>query len=130
MSNSHPFNQDHESGMVFLRSLVPNLDERLRDVLPNNPDLEKLIIEFIYGRLHHRPHLQTVEREIIALAAITALGGCEAALAAHVELAIRSGLTEAQVLEVILHCSAYAGFPRAIAATRIATEVITQMKDR
>lgn len=114
-------------GLEFLSEVVPDLDEKMDRAIPANPDLQRLVVEFIYGSLHPRPQLDSREREIVALSVITALGG-DLAMRAHVELGYRCGLDRDQILEIILHAAAYAGFPRALSASAVALEVLDELE--
>lgn len=117
----------YRRGRQLLGELVPDLDEKMGRAMPANPDLQRLVVEFIYGSLHPRPYLDSREREIVALSVITALGG-ELAMRAHVELGYRCGLGRDQILEIILHAAAYAGFPRALSASAVALEVLEELE--
>src|SRR5439155_26057054 len=47
--------------------------------------------EFAYGRVLSRPGLSLVERELLAVAILTALGGADDALLGHMRAAVRLG---------------------------------------
>jgi 4-carboxymuconolactone decarboxylase len=47
-------------------------------------------------------------------------------LQVHIPAALKNGLTKDEVAEVIYHSSAYAGFPAASSALRVAREVLTE----
>jgi len=106
--------------------LVPDADRRVDQVIPQGTDLQDYAIGFIYGDLCQRPQLTMRDREVVVLAALTALGGCEDALSQHVVLSRAVGLTRDEILEIILHAAAYVGFPRAAAATAVASRILQQ----
>jgi len=62
-------------------------------------------------------------RSCITIALLTALRA-ESELAAHVRAGLRNGLTPAEIAEVIMHTSAYAGLPAANAAMAVAKTVL------
>jgi 4-carboxymuconolactone decarboxylase len=57
---------------------------------------------------------------------LTALGGCEAQLAVHINASLNVGLTPGQIVEAFLHASAYWGFPRALNAVFVAKKVFSE----
>uniref|UniRef100_UPI002FDB88A2 carboxymuconolactone decarboxylase family protein n=1 Tax=Dyella sp. TaxID=1869338 RepID=UPI002FDB88A2 len=112
-----------ERGNALFRQLAPDVAQHLEQVFQHHPDLLQLGVEYVYGTLHARPQLNTRDREIVSIAVITTLGGCDEPLAAHVKLGLGAGLSEQEIREVVLQCSAYAGFPRAISAMRKVLEI-------
>jgi 4-carboxymuconolactone decarboxylase len=76
-----------------------------------------------FGEIYARPELSPRDRQLLTLGILTALGGCEAQLEVHVNTALNVGLTPEQIVEALLHSSAYCGFPRALNATSTAKRV-------
>jgi 4-carboxymuconolactone decarboxylase len=70
-----------------------------------------------------RPGLDRRTRSAITLAVLTALRA-EAEIPMHVRAALRIGLTEQEIAEVLLHTAVYAGLPAANAAFAVADEVL------
>ena len=66
-------------------------------------------------------------RSCITLAILTALGR-EHELPLHVRAALRNGLTEEEIGEVLLHTAVYAGVPAANSAFSIAERVLSEGK--
>ena len=62
----------------------------------------------------------------VATVAVLSAVGREEELELHVRAAIRNGLTEAEIAEVLLHTAVYAGVPSANAAFRIARRVLEE----
>ncbi|QNP74899.1 carboxymuconolactone decarboxylase family protein [Streptomyces roseirectus] len=90
------------------------------------PDLGRYVAEFIYGDLYCRPGLALPERQLVTVATLAALGGCERQLALHIGVALDAGVTPATLVEALIHQCAYAGFPRALNAVAVAREVFTE----
>jgi 4-carboxymuconolactone decarboxylase len=82
---------------------------------------EQVMIGF--GDIYARPQLSPRDRQLVTLSILTALGGCESQLEVHVNTALNVGLTPDQIVEALLHSSAYCGFPRALNATAVAKRV-------
>jgi 4-carboxymuconolactone decarboxylase len=87
------------------------------------PDLGRYVVEFGYGEVYARPGLGLRERQIAAVAALVTQGAAEPQLATHVGGALRVGLSEAEVVEVIVHCLPFVGFPRVLNAVATARSV-------
>ena len=73
-----------------------------------------------------RPGLDRRTRSAITLALLVALGH-ERELAMHVRAAVRVGLSETEISEVLLHCAVYAGVPAANRAFAVAEDVLADL---
>ncbi|MFE0251252.1 carboxymuconolactone decarboxylase family protein [Streptomyces sp. NPDC059010] len=87
------------------------------------PDLGRFIVEFTFGDVYHRPWLSPRRRQLVTVAALTALGDTAPQLRVHIGAALNVGLDPAQVVEILLQVTPYAGFPRVLNAIRTAREV-------
>jgi len=85
---------------------------------------EQVMIGF--GEIYGRCELSPRDRQLVTLGMLTALGGCEPQLEVHVNASLNVGLTAQEIVEALLHASAYCGFPRAINATFVAKRVFAQ----
>lgn len=80
------------------------------------PDLGNYIIEFAFGDIYSRKGLYDCEREMITLACLLTLGGCEKQLNVHINGALNAGLNREKIIETFIQCIPYAGFPRVLNA--------------
>lgn len=87
------------------------------------PELGRYIVEFGYGEVYARPGLELRERQIAAVAALVTQGAAEPQLRTHVGGALRVGLSQAEVIEVIVQCLPFVGFPRVLNAVATARQV-------
>ncbi|MNC20513.1 Carboxymuconolactone decarboxylase family protein [compost metagenome] len=94
--------------------------ESLKDI---SPDLGQFVIEFAFGDIYTRDELDLRQRQLITISSLTTLGGCEPQLNVHINAALNVGLSPKQIVEAILHCAPYAGFPRVLNATFVAKDV-------
>lgn len=85
--------------------------------------LGSFAIDHVLGDLWSRPQLSRRDRSMIVVAFLATIGS-EDELHAHVGGALNHGLTEVEVREVVNQVAAYAGFPMAMAATRIVDAVV------
>lgn len=79
-----------------------------------------------WAQVWSRPGLDRQTRSCVTLAVLAALGW-EHELALHVEVAVRNGLTPAQIQEVLLHTTVYAGAPAGNTAFAVARRVLTEL---
>jgi 4-carboxymuconolactone decarboxylase len=76
------------------------------------------IVDFAFGDVHTRPGLDPLVRELLIVAMLTTLGGCEPQVRAHLLAARAAGATDEQLEETILQTCPYAGVPRAVNAMK------------
>jgi 4-carboxymuconolactone decarboxylase len=114
-------------GWERLQEVDAESGERVIDSLQDvAPDLGRYVVEFAYGDIYGRPALDLRQRQLITIAALTALGGAERQLDVHVNAALNVGLTAEEVVEALLHCLPYAGFPRVLNAIFVAQRVFAE----
>ncbi|SEO11948.1 4-carboxymuconolactone decarboxylase [Amphibacillus marinus] len=95
-----------------------------------SPRLAKLALEFGYGDVYADDSLTMQQRALITLSSLITQGDAGRGLHYHFRAALNIGLEKAQILELINHCSAYAGFPKAIHALHIFKEVLEQAEQK
>jgi len=89
--------------------------------------LQKLVTEWCWGEVWSRPGLERKTRSFLNLAMLTALNRPHE-VKIHVRGALNNGVTEQEIVEVILQAAIYCGVPAAMDSMRIASEVIRQMR--
>lgn len=99
--------------------------ESLQDIAP---DFAQYLIEFPFGDIYSRPGLDLRSREIATVAALTALGNAAPQLKVHIGAALHVGLTQDEIIEVIMQMAVYAGFPAALNGLFAAKEVFASHK--
>lgn len=90
------------------------------------PDLSKYIIEFVYGDIYSRPVLDLKQRQLLTITILTTQGNCNPELFIHIKSALSIGVTPGEVIETILHCIPFVGFPKVMNAIRIAKQVFVE----
>lgn len=100
--------------------------ESLNDIAP---DMGKYIVEFAFGDIYNRKGLSLTMRQVATIAALSALGGCEKQLEVHINAALNVGIKQEEILEIIIHCVPYIGFPKALNALSVAKEVFKNKKN-
>ena len=89
--------------------------------------LQELVTSLAWGSIWTRGELDLKTRSIMNLAMLTALNRPHE-FETHLRGAIRNGVTKAQVREILLHTSAYCGWPAAIDSFRIARRMFKEME--
>ena len=97
--------------------------EALQDVAP---DLGRYVVEFAFGEIYRRPGLDLRQRQLVTISALTTLGGAEPQLEVHVNAGLNVGLTAGEIVEAMLHCIPYVGFPRVLNAVLVAKRVFDE----
>ena len=112
----------YERGLETAHALAGHEAVRrlLDDLEPISRSTARLVVETVFGTLHHEPGLDHRERELVTLAALAVLGDTEKELGLHLGIAHRIGIPPASVVALFAHISAYAGFPRTLNALAVA----------
>ena len=88
-----------------------------------HPDLPGYVVEDGFADIYARPGLDLGRRQLVTVAALATLGGCERQLAVHARGAINVGVSADELFEALLQVGLYAGVPRALNAIRVLREV-------
>jgi 4-carboxymuconolactone decarboxylase len=117
----------YREGMRVRREVLGDeyVERALEQATPMSEPFQELITRYAWGGVWSRPGLDRRTRSAITLALLAALGH-DRELALHVRAALRNGLTEDEIGEVLLHAAVYAGVPAANAAFAIAQRVISE----
>ncbi|MFW0785567.1 carboxymuconolactone decarboxylase family protein [Gordonia sp. CPCC 206044] len=85
--------------------------------------LQEYVTETVWGSVWSRPGLDRRSRSLMTIGMLVALNH-HAELAVHVRAALGNGLTRDEIVESIIHATAYCGTPAGIAAMRVTQEVL------
>lgn len=87
--------------------------------------LQQYVSEFVWGSVWSRPGLDRRSRSLLNLGMLVALSQHHE-LSVHVRGALNNGLTRDEIVESIIHATAYCGAPAGLAAMRVTQETLTQ----
>ncbi len=87
---------------------------------------QALITDAAWGHVWARDTIPLRERSMITIALLAGLGN-DHELALHIRATARTGATEADVMEALLHVAIYAGVPRANHAILVAKQTFAAM---
>lgn len=115
----------YEKGIAEMRKhLGPKADEYVEAIREVAPLFAKVNVEFAFGDLYaHESTLSQKTRELVTIGALTVQGFSLPQLEIHIEAARRCGATKEEIVEVITQMIAYAGFPAATNAIKIAKTI-------
>jgi len=105
-----------------------HVDRAIANTTEFTAPFQDFITRYAWGEIWSRPGLTRAERSIVTLTVLAALQH-EDELAMHVKAALRNGLTEAQIQEVLLQVGLYAGVPVANRAFAIANRALAESRD-
>ena len=119
--------QRYTEGLATRRAVLGEayVDKALSAVDELSADLQRLVTEVAWGSFWTRPELSRQQRSLITISLLTALNRPHE-LRVHVTGGLRNGLTQKQIVEAIMHCAVYCGFPATLDAMRVAREVFEQ----
>ena len=92
---------------------------------PADPELQKILDYFLFGEVWQQGGLEDVQRELITIAVLAALGTPDQCRA-HVGAALCVGATPVQIKEAIYQCAPYIGFPNTESALRLVNDVFVE----
>ncbi|MFB5086050.1 carboxymuconolactone decarboxylase family protein [Psychrobacillus sp. PGGUH221] len=105
------FSEEVRNGMAGMKSI--------------SPDFWEMIVSFGFGDLYGRNTLSHAQREVITLTSLITQGAFDQ-LKVHLQAALNVGLSKEEIIELIMHCAGYVGFPKAVQAMGIAGEIFKE----
>ncbi len=91
-------------------------------LVPNFPKLVEMTNEYVYGDVWERKQLSKRDRSMVTIAALVALGWQEQ-LDSHIQRGLGNGLTREEIAEIVTHLAMYSGWPSAMTAAHVASDV-------
>ncbi|MFA4860834.1 carboxymuconolactone decarboxylase family protein [Methanoregula sp.] len=120
----------YERGKKLLSQIAPDQERVLKETFdPVNPDITRYVIEFGYGDIYARGILPIRNRQVATIAALAAKGTAPSQLRFHIGGGLRAGLSEEEIIEIMLLISIYAGFPAALNGILATREVASTLKE-
>ncbi|WP_198370823.1 carboxymuconolactone decarboxylase family protein [Roseomonas rosulenta] len=99
--------------------------ERRNRIRPHFGKLIEMTEQYAYADVWERPQLSKRDRSLVTIAALTALGWTDQ-LDGHIQRGLANGLTREEVTEAITHLAIYSGWPSAMTAAHVATDVFEE----
>jgi 4-carboxymuconolactone decarboxylase len=118
-----------EKGLEMRRQVLG--EEHVARSVANVDDLtaplQKLVTEWCWGDLWQRPALSRQERSMLNLAMLIGLNR-QHELRVHVRGALRNGVSEEKIVEIVLQTAVYCGFPAALDGMRTVADAIGEFR--
>jgi 4-carboxymuconolactone decarboxylase len=89
------------------------------------PKLVQLTDDVLFGDVWERNELSKRDRSLITVAALVALSRPDQ-LRFHLPNAVKNGVKEQELIEVITHLAFYSGWPNAMSAMAVAKEIFSK----
>jgi 4-carboxymuconolactone decarboxylase len=120
--------ESYDSGMRVRREVLGDnhVDTAIERTTEFTADFQDFITRYAWGEIWTRPGLDRKTRSCITLTALVALGHLDE-LKLHVRAALRNGLTQDEIKEVLLQSAVYCGVPAANAAFAAAQSVLADL---
>ena len=117
-----------DRGMAIRRKVLGDAHVDRAEVAKTDFDapFQALITDAAWGHVWARETISLRERSMLTIALLAGLGN-DHELAMHIRATRRTGASEADVMEALLHVAIYAGVPRANHAIKIAKETFAAM---
>lgn len=118
-----------EKGVAMRREVLgdAHVERSLAGVTDLTATLQKLVTEWAWGEIWQRPGLSKQERSMLNIGMLTALNRPHE-LRVHVRGALRNGVPEEKIVEIILQTAIYCGFPAALDSMRTVADTISEYR--
>ncbi len=121
-------NEAFEKGLAIRRAVLGDdyVDAALANRNPADEAFQDIITRFAWGDVWSREGLPRKLRSMLTLSMLVALNRPEE-FRHHVEGALRNGVTEDEIRELLIHSAVYCGVPAASSSYRLAREVFSRL---
>jgi 4-carboxymuconolactone decarboxylase len=118
---------EFEAGMKVRREVLgdEHVDRAVAGTTDVTRDFQELITTYAWGSVWTRPGLDRRSRSIVTLTALVA-GQHLDELEFHLRAALRNGVTQEEIVEVLLQTAIYCGVPAANSAFVVAKQVLAE----
>ena len=124
-----PRTENFEKGIALRRELGGDklVDDAFKDPDDFGYPMEELVTEVAWGAIWNRPGLDRRTRSILNIGMLAVLNRPDA-LAGHIGMALKNGVTRQEIQECLLQVAVYAGMPTGMASFKVAKQVLADKK--
>lgn len=116
-----------DKGLAVQTEIFGGVIAKMRDSAPvDQKHIQDYLTSFCFGDFYTRGGLDLKTRELLTLCIVSALGGAEAQVKAHVQGNVSVGNDKMTLIAAITQCLPYIGFPRALNALACINEVVSE----
>lgn len=118
-----------EKGVAMRREVLgsAHVDRSIANVDDLTAPLQKMVTEWAWGEIWQRPGLSKQERSMLNIGMLTALNRPHE-LRVHIRGALRNGISEEKIVEIILQTAIYCGFPAALDSMRTVADTVADYR--
>lgn len=116
-----------DKGLAVQVDIFGDIITKNRENSPiNQKHIQDYLSAFCFGDFYTRGGLDLKTRELLTLSIISALGGADHQVKAHVQGNLNVGNDKETMITAITHCLPYMGFPRTLNALSCINEIIPE----
>ena len=116
-----------DKGLATQVEIFGDIIAKMREGAPaNQKHIQDYLASFCFGDFYTRGGLDLKTRELLTLCIVSALGGAEGPVKAHVQGNKNVGNGKEILITAITHCLPYMGFPRTLNALNCINEIIPE----
>lgn len=113
-----------EEGLKVQKFIFGDVIDQMQASTPKNQKhIQEYLTAMCFGDFYTRSGLDMQTRELLTLCIVSALGGCESQVKAHVKGNLNVGNDKEILIEAITQCLLYMGFPRSLNALNCINEM-------
>ncbi|MFC5528362.1 carboxymuconolactone decarboxylase family protein [Cohnella yongneupensis] len=116
-----------DKGFAVQEEIFGDVISKTRESAPSNQKhIQDYLSAFCFGDFYTRGGLDLKTRELLTFCILSALGGAEGQVKAHVQGNVNVGNDKETLIAAITQCLPYMGFPRALNALACINEIIPE----
>jgi 4-carboxymuconolactone decarboxylase len=116
-----------DKGLAVQVEIFGDVIAKMQESAPSNQKhIQDYLSAFCFGDFYTREGLDLKTRELLTLCIISALGGAEGQVKAHVQGNKNVGNDKETLITALTHCLPYMGFPRTLNAIACVNEIIPE----
>ncbi|MDQ0879067.1 carboxymuconolactone decarboxylase family protein [Peribacillus sp. V2I11] len=116
-----------QKGLATQVEIFGDVIKKMQESAPSNQKhIQEHLSTFCFGDFYTRGGLDLKTRELLTICIVSALGGTESQIKAHVHGNKNVGNDKETLITAITHCLPYMGFPRTLNALACVNEIIPE----
>ncbi|ANE04619.1 4-carboxymuconolactone decarboxylase [Corynebacterium crudilactis] len=119
----------YETGMKNRRAVLgdAHVDRAVENTTEVTEKFQDFITRTAWGDIWERPGLDHTQRRLLTIAILTAVGN-DGELDMHIKAALRAGVDQETIGEVLLHTAVYAGVPNSNHGFKLLNQAVSDLK--
>ncbi|WP_336787969.1 carboxymuconolactone decarboxylase family protein [Paenibacillus sp. MMO-177] len=116
-----------DKGLAAQTELFGDVIAKMRESAPaGQQHIQDYLSSFCFGDFYTRGGLDLKTRELLTFCILSALGGAESQVKAHVRGNVNVGNDKETLIAAVTHCLPYMGFPRTLNALACINEIVPE----